>query len=100
MTQGAGKAPNNAIIKLIARNGTMLSCGCDPPVRPKAPGSILESGGLVLSNWPSDEFAHTVPTGLALVPAADWASGTWEWSGIWLVVSVTVSCPPAWARTN
>src|SRR5205823_14868236 len=35
-----GKIPNNDKIKLITRNGIMLSCGCEPPADPIAAGSI------------------------------------------------------------
>src|SRR5712692_2301637 len=31
-----GKTPKSENMKLTARNGAMLSCGCEPPARPRA----------------------------------------------------------------
>src|SRR5215472_17161053 len=89
-----GKTPNSEMMKLITRNGNMLSCGCEPPAEPKAWGAMFPSTVAVSSNCPNEELAHTLPLGLACVPAPELHCGTWPWAGICEVVSVTVSAPP------
>src|SRR5229473_1619697 len=54
-----GKIPNNDRIKLITRNGFMLSCGCEPPVDPMALGSIPMLGAVLAYRLPAVELAHT-----------------------------------------
>src|SRR5262249_29115622 len=59
-----GKSPNNEIMKLITRNGIMLSCGCEPPADPSAVGSIVTFGAAsVYMLLP--ETAHTLFVGSA-----------------------------------
>src|SRR5579864_274923 len=41
-----GKIPNSDKIKLITKNGIMLSCGCEPPEEPIAPGSMFMLGAV------------------------------------------------------
>src|SRR6478609_2125335 len=87
-----GKTPNKEIMKLITRKGTMLSCGCEPPVDPRADGAMITLGAtseyILLSS-----AAHTSFWGLALVPAPELQSGTWLCAGICEVVRVTDSTP-------
>src|SRR5712691_2021534 len=39
-----GKIPDSEKIKLTTRNGTMLSCGCDPPSTPAAAEAMAAPG--------------------------------------------------------
>jgi hypothetical protein len=70
----------------------MLSCGCEPPADPRAEGAMITLGAtseyILLSS-----AAQTSFWGLALVPAAEFQSGTWLCAGICVVVSVTCSAP-------
>src|SRR5213593_1877999 len=60
-----GKTPNSDRMKLITRNGIMLSCGCDPPESPTAAGSIFADGEpSVYGLFPAK--AHMPPGGFAL----------------------------------
>src|ERR1700676_1770013 len=58
-----GKTPKRDRIKLTARNGIILSWGCEPPVVPSAPGSMLTDAAAA-ENWPSVDCAQTPAAGL------------------------------------
>src|SRR5215469_5617852 len=88
-----GNTPNSERMKLMHRNGTILSCGCEPPDVARAPGSMFNDGA-VLVNWLEPESAQKLPPGLAWPPWFCWARGTWLCAGICWVVKVTVSTPP------
>ena len=93
--------PNSEMMKLIARNGTILSCGCEPPSAATAAGLIGAVGACVL-NWLPVHPDQTLPAGeLAGMPLPpDAARGAWVWLGSWLTVNVTVSVPPIWPITK
>ena len=47
-----GKIPNSEMMKLMARNGGMLSCGCELPARPTAAGFMGPVGDDELNGPP------------------------------------------------
>src|SRR5579859_549682 len=87
-------------MKLTTRNGTILSCGCEPPADPKAAGLIARDGAVLSYMVVGAVEAHTPPAGEDELPGLEKHCGTWLCAGIWLVVRVTVSAPQLCASAN
>ena len=82
------------MIKFIAKNGIMLSCGWLPPEGPTMFGAMAADGAAELYQFtPAGAAAYTLPPGEVEEPVAELACGAWLWDGIWFVVSVTDSSP-------
>ena len=76
-----GKIPKREIIKLTARNGIMLSCGCEPPAVVIVDGSIVTLGAAE-EYCPNVDWAQTPFPGLDWLPAPEFPRGTWLCAGI------------------
>ncbi len=70
-----GKMPNSEMIKLMATNGIMLSCGWLPPSDWMASADIAALGALV-EYGKFVELAHTLFAGKVCEPVPEFAWGT------------------------
>lgn len=87
-------------MKLIARYGMTLLCGCDPPVVAALLPVATVAGFGEYSLTPALAASITEALGVGVVASAVVACRVCAWAGSWDVTSVTFSVPPVSPMTR